>query len=363
MGQFDRTQVGTTDPLDICNGVAIFPSLGSFDAGINASSRSKDLVKKNTQILLYKFDIYFFYDLEIGLCGPAWATNMYVEGTADADHLQMTITDDDTAAGFFLGMLITLGLQVTITELVTHVTAHHWHPKVYQTWDTDLRINLTVKFDPIALLYTLITQSMNGGVSSAGSVSGLTSVSMYKQVSDNFSTGNVPFSFEPLLNFPINILPYVPAAGDILDACSDIGASLKSGPQISFGIPISMSIDKVMVENYQYDQLTFENGEVTSTSASEQDSDGKVSLEFKWTPSIDFRVGWFISFSLWSLFNVGANYTVSIIELLGIDTGSGPYSHALGTTVGETLNTAANESDRPTRLARVIFHDPETDQA
>ena len=359
MATIPRTKVGTSDPLNICDGVAIWPQLGSFDAGINIANRTQSLINSANQILIWKYDVYFYYNLQVGLCGPAWATYVDVGGSADANGLDMTIYDDSTAAGFFLGAIFTLGLRGALSQLVVHVTCSHWHPRVYTTWDTRLRFDLAVSIDFIKIIMSLIQGETDGEVEDEGDAIGMSSVSMYKMMSNRFNSGDGTFTIEPLLNFPIDILPYIPAFGEVIEACDDIGAKIKSGPMISLGLPVAMSIDQVMFDDHSYSSLTFNNGRVTSSTVQADSTGNEVQLEFKWTPSIDLRVGWFASFSLWSLFNFGANYTYSITELLGINTSTGTYTHTLGNTAGSAVLSSARPEGPPTKLAQVVFHDPE----
>ena len=359
MADITRTKVGTNDPLNICDGVAIWPQLGSFDAGVNIANRSQSLINSAQQILLWKYDIYFYYNLQVGLCGPAWATNLDVGGSSDENGLDMTIYDDNTGAGFFLGAIFTLGLRGAVAQLEYHVTCSHWHVSVYTTWSTNLRFNAAVSIDFIRVLLSLLQDDADGEVEDEGDAIGMSSFSMYKMMSNRFNSGNGTFTIEPLLNFPIDILPYIPEFGEVIEACDDIGAKIKSGPMISLGLPIAMSIDKVMANDYQYTDLHFDNGRVTSSTVSAFTTGNEVQLDFQWTPSIDLRLGWFANFSLWSLFSFGASYTFSIVDALGINTATGTYNHTLSNTMGSTELYAGLSDEKPTKLAKVVFHEPE----
>ena len=320
MANISRTKVGTNDPLDICNGVAIFPQAGSFSAGINLSNRTKPLIDANHRILLWKYDIYFYYNLEVGLCGPAWATWLDVDGYTSGNEVYLTIHDDETSAGFFLGAIFTLGLRANLWMLVPHFTCSHWHPRLYWTWSSKMGFNEAVRIDFIQILFSLIEGKLAGEVEDEGQKLGIHSFSMYAIKRDTFRSGDGSFRIEPIMNFPIDILPYIPELGEVIEACDDIGANLKSGPMVSFGIPVDMSLNAVDVDGQTYGSLSIDNGSVRGSGPAAAASVSSIGFEFKWSPSLDFRLGWFVSFSLWSLFNIGASFTFSVTGILGINT-------------------------------------------
>jgi hypothetical protein len=350
--------------LDLCSGVAIFPQAGSFFPGINQSSVLKTLINSHHRILLWKFDIYFYYDLELGLCGPGWAAWLDMDGKTEAnsDKVSLTIHEDQTSAGFFVGLVITLGMKIIVWQLTPHFSCHHWHPHIYSDWSTRLDFDLKIELDIIKLLMDLIKKALaegGGDVKDKGNVLGMRSYSMYAAKNDTFRTGDGSFRIEPLLNLPIDVLPEIPYVGDVIKACDDIGAKLKAGPVITFGIPVDMHLNAVKINDQTLGSLWVDNGSITGRRGTDTSTPTKLGVEFKWTPSIDFRLGWFISFSLFSLFHIGAQFTFSVTSLLGIDTSTGTHYHTLSNTIGGTLS-GLDTGGEPgqTKLAKVIFHDP-----
>jgi hypothetical protein len=325
------------------------------------------LIDSHHRILLWKFDIYFYYDLEIGLCGPGWAAWLDMDGEtkADSDKVSLTIHEDQTSAGFFVGVTITLGMKSIVWQLTPHFSCHHWHPHVYSDWSTRLDFDVKIELDLIGLLMDLIEKAIKeGGVTPAGSLGAIKSYSMYAAKNDTFRTGDGSFRIEPLLNLPIDVLTWIPEIGDVIKACDDIGAKLKAGPVITFGIPVDMHLNAVKINDQTLGSLWVDNGSITGRRGTDTSTPTKLGVEFKWTPSIDFRLGWFISFSLWHLFHVGAQFTFSVTSLLGIDTSTGTHYHTLSNTIGGTLSGLETGGEPgQMKLARVVFHDPDENAA
>src|SRR5947209_4272374 len=101
--------IGTSDPLNLCNGLPLFPVLGTQRAGVAASARNHKLFDRSATILITRLSVNAYGKYGFGVCGPAIAflsPNVDVLRTNSADgkgELSLTFNE---------GLLLTAGTFV-----------------------------------------------------------------------------------------------------------------------------------------------------------------------------------------------------------------------------------------------------------
>src|SRR5438045_4159418 len=107
MANIPTTKLGTSDPINICEGFNLFA--GNNAPGLDLGFQSgKTLFAISPQILAWIFDASAGYNFFMGVCGPSWAILFDAAGETNGNQLQLNITNDETAAGFAMGLSLEL---------------------------------------------------------------------------------------------------------------------------------------------------------------------------------------------------------------------------------------------------------------
>lgn len=356
------TELATSDPLDLCKGLAIFPKLGTLRAGIANSGVSHTLLNKSATILAWRGSATLSYDLFIGICGPSFATKFRLEGRASGKSLDMKVSDDSMEAGMFIG--VTLGLPISVN--LQEWWPDHWYTPWQGSWHNKGNFSVNPRIDLLGVILCLILQALDDD-------------SIFKEINTfvpgligawgligtaggGFSNDRGSMSATPTFNVPVNILPLIPDVGEALESMNEIGLCLATGPQFGIGVPVTLQLESVHLDDKSFPISTWTDDDSFRAEGYHDapTRPDRLSAGFSHEPGLTFTLGWFASASLWKLFRISASVSIDILDLLGIHIKLGKYQNSLDNTVGSTRvsNCEPCQAEREAARLKVVFEDP-----
>lgn len=362
MVDIKKTELATSDPLDLCKGFALFPNLGTVRAGISSGGKSRNILSKSAHILVLKGDFRFSYELLMGVCGPSYAIKYDLEGTGSGKRIDMKVSNDEMWAGFFIGVTI----QFPMEGKVEYWKPGHWYSPWKGHWHDIGSFSIDPKIDLLGLILYAIIKIL-------GSDSALAQVNNFLPGlvgswgftafnKDGFVAGGGTMKAEPVMNIPINIIPLIPEIGEVDEALNKIGLKIASGPNIGIGIPVSVDFNKVDLDGHAYTSPQWNSSGFSATGDDEVPADPQnMSTRVAHTPGLTFLIGWFASASLFKLFRISATLNLDVLGILGLKIDLGTYNNTLSNTVGSEFvdscdSCGAGQTAGP---VKVIFEEPD----
>jgi len=363
MVDINKTELATSDPLDLCKGFALFPSLGTARAGISSGSHGATILSKSASLLVLRGGFSFAYQLLMGVCGPSYAIKFDLEGSSDGKQIDMKVSNDEMWAGFFVG--VTIGFPFSAS--LQYWAPDHWYTPWKGHWHNISSFSINPKIDLLGLILFAIIKIL-------GSDSALSQINNFLPGlvgswgftgtnSQGFVAGGGTMTAEPVMNIPINIIPLIPAIGEIDEALNDIGLKIASGPNIGIGIPVHTTITDVDLDGRGYNEVSWNSSGFTASGIYDvPDSPYKMTAYMTHTPDLTFLIGWFASVSLFKLFSISGTLNFDVLGILGLSIKLGTYKNSLTNLVGSLTVDACNTCGAQTQAAspvKVIFEEPE----
>lgn len=362
MVDINKTELATSDPLDLCKGFALFPGLGAARAGISSGGKSAVILKKSANLLVLKGDFSFSYEVLMGVCGPSYAIKYDLEGTGSGKQIDMKVSNDEMWAGFFIGVTI----QFPMYGKVEYWKPGHWYSPWKGHWHDLGSFSIDPRIDLLGLILYAIIKIL-------GSDSALAQVNNFLPGlvgswgftafnTEGFVKGGGTMKAEPVMNIPINIIPLIPEIGEVDEALNKIGLKIASGPNIGIGIPVSVDLGKVDLDGHAYENPSWNSGGFSATGDDDVPTDPQnMSTRVTHTPGLTFLIGWFASASLFKLFRISATLNLDVLGILGLKIDLGTYNNTLSNTVGSEFvdscdSCGAGQTASP---VKVIFEEPE----
>ena len=347
-------KIGTSDPINLCDGFALFPGIGTARAGVAENNQSTTVLNTHPTILLWRFSAKAGYTLFMGVCGPAYALLFSVpelqwSDVAGQQQVRMRVSGDDLQAGFFIGLTIDLNLNFSIMESV----AIHWYTPWKRKWEGKFSFNFDLKFDLINLILTVIllilkedgkTDTLLQKVNSIAP-SLLGTWGMFDEKKNQFASNAGTLEVNPTFTVPINLVPYIPGLSEIDEGLQVILGYLRAGPSVGISIPTTVSLAKITIDGNAYPISSVDSsGNVTAEgSAKIAAAPETAGVELEHKPGFDIDFGVFAAVGVLKLFNLSASYSFPVLALLGITVAAGPFSNTLSTSIANT-ETAKNEN-------------------
>lgn len=356
------TELATSDPLDLCKGLAIFPKLGTVRAGIASSSVFHTLLSKSVTILAWRGSASLAYDLFFGICGPSFAVKFRLEGSGSGKTLDMTVSDDSMEAGMFIGASLSLPISVSLQEW----WPDHWYTPWRGSWHDKGGFSINPRVDLLGVILYLILKALDDDSAFKkinNFLPGLIgSWGMIGHAQGGFSRDRGTMRASPSFNVPVNILPLIPEAGEVVRGLKDIGLSVATGPQFGIGVPVTLELESVELDffPYQISQWTSDDSFRCEGSFPVASHAALLATHFSHEPGLTFTVGWFGSLSLWKLFRISGSVSIDILGMLGIHIDLGKHQNSLGNFVGHTSVSRCEpcQAEREAARLKVIFEDP-----
>lgn len=347
-----ETVIATSDPLSICNGFALFPALGTLRTGYVGTGMAGTIFSiSNEQILLFRLSASATYEVVFGLCGPAYAAKLALEGSTDNKTLELTVVEDELQAGILFGLSLKFAFNIKLDTIQLKWVWDGWNSHFTSTWNQLANFQINFDLDVIELIYELIKE----GLSEEGeetvikkvpvlSKSLIGSWGMYDERSGSFASNGGEMVATPTLNLPIDITPMIEPVAELNLALKVLFSRLSFGPLIGIQMPVTVKMKTVTLDSTKYSNLTFADGKMGGTTTGTDPSNPtKLSVELDHTAGFDLAFGIFLNLNLVKLFNVGFSTTWPLLKTLGIQPNAGPYANNLSNTIGKKTGKACSE--------------------
>ncbi len=341
------TTLETSPSLDICQGFAIIPALGTLRASVQGSNVQRQLLNINYTSWFINVIVDVRWSYFFGICGPAWAMNTEVGGNFDnPDQPAVQLNwagkyGDGTQDGFAGGIQVGLEFAVTWNYDI-------FPPRIFPRLqgNGEFRINILKTF-----LDFLISRASAGGSGAKGSDKPRTSsqgtldFDMFQTKNGEWkSKGNIQMTpgIEGTLNV-IDLIPFTKAANALLQR---FGGTIIAGPVVQVGFPITIAPSEIVIGKQSYNNLRFDAnrtiGDRNAGGDKADNPDTKLTLNIKQTSRVEVRVGIELAISHSRFGYFGQKWTWSIVDfisaLAGVPLGTDTDAfNALENTIG-TVN-------------------------
>jgi len=368
MTKINKTLIATSAPISVCKGLALFPQIGTSRAGVSASGTTGSIFSTKDTLLLWRLTADAGYDVFMGLCGPAYAVEMDVEGEADKGQVELTVSGDELQAGFFFGLTVGLHFSIDLEQYTTRIVWKGWHSHLESKWENVASIGPSIEVDMIDLILTVILLALEESGQEDTLLQKvdkftpklLGSWGMYDEQKNTFVENGGKMVAKPTFNIPIDITSMVPALKAVNESLKAFFCHFGTGPQIGVQIPVTVELNKIKLDSTEYADLSFSKGKVSGKTAGTDPSAPKeLGLTLNHTPNFDLTLGVFASLQICKLFNVSGSVSIPILSMLGISPKLGTYSNDLKNDIGsESVASCGCGSLKGARLVEVIFDEP-----
>lgn len=263
--------IGTSDPLDLTQGLPLFPGLGTARAGLAASSRSYKLFEVPILIVCTRLKIAAYAGYAFGVVGPAIAF-LSRRVSVVRDNIpgggQLTLTFEDGLrmdAGAFVGAYVTGGVSGALQVYLPKP----WYKFWAFTWVTAFNFEKDFRIDLLDLMFTLINyllrQRPNGTSFTKDTQNRLreTKLDLQGFGMAGSSTGVTPnLTATPGVTAVLNFANYVPKLREINLALAKIGGEISFGPTSHFQYPVTFNFTGFTVTGgiEGADEATYQTG-------------------------------------------------------------------------------------------------------
>jgi hypothetical protein len=375
-----KTTLGTSDPIDICDGLALFKSgtpreARALQLGFHST---RTLLKTNPQVLAWRFNVDAGYTVFAGVCGPAYALRFDVEGETTGDKISLKVTNDETAAGFMFGITAELFLNFSIDSLAIRFIADGWNSRFAEEWGTVLSTRVSVSLDLVEILRDFLLKLFGARPDQKNTKlekqkktlpERVASWGMYDYQKGSFAANNGSFQVNPSFSIPINLVALTKTLPPPLNALYLADQALQKfwggaelGPRFTVSVPVSVKLTAITVMDAVYENITFKDGMLTGTGGREIANPRAMAASLSEQPGFDIQLEFYISISVCKLFSLDASVPlVNITGLLGIKIAPGPFSHVVGSDIGggpSNLRHAVHDERTAAAPIEVILEDP-----
>ncbi|RYG46826.1 hypothetical protein EON79_09075 [bacterium] len=350
MANLPSTVLGTSDPVDLCKGFALFPALGTIRAGIQTGNSTKSLFNVSPQVLMWRFNANASYGIFMGICGPAYGFRYEAQGSTDNGTLTMNVSDDIAAGGILMGLNLDFQATISVQRLSFEWVWDGWNSHITTSWENAFNVTPEIQVDFIGLILAIILyindqqegSSKNQLMSKVGSFAPglLGSWGFYDQQADQLGDGDGSMTFEPALLIPINLANLVPQLAEINKGLAVIWGGFGVGPQFGISIPTTATVTGFSVDSSQYTNLQWDGGTATGTGGTEIASPKTLGCSIQHRPGMDFQFGVWAQVYALKLFEIGFSEAVDMLQLLGIEPKFGPYDNSVSSPIGGGPNSA-----------------------
>jgi hypothetical protein len=335
------TTIGTGGPtgeLNLDEGLALFPKLGTARAGVSISGHSNALFDTGVTVLFSRLKASAYYGFFIGMVGPAVAfrfqSDVSMTNTSGGGTVTVDLPQQEMVAGMKIGMLFAGGLSVKEQLYLPS----SWYSPWKFTWRTVFDETKSFEIDLLALFAKLInyllTQGAQAGLweeDTANTLAKFVPGKTFKFIGNgkgmigpaNSLTATASYTF------PINLVTYIPALASFVKLLGRIKGDLSFGPALALAMPVSLGLSKFTIEGGQgsgfkadYGSLTYTSTGVIATGPTPFPDDASPS---KLTTTVSYSSGFTVALSCYfrlsvcKIFSVSLNTaSLDLLNLLGI---------------------------------------------
>lgn len=372
MLEIPKTVIATSDPLNLCNGFALFPTSESQrrSKGVSETKAGTIFDLENISIIVLRFSANAKYEVNMGFCGPGYAIKMECEGKSQNNVLELTVKDDELAAGMFFGLTISLSLNLMLDIIkINGIVWDGWHTHLETSWKRLADVNVKLEFDVLEILFEVIMAAIghtgaNGeAFEKTFSETFKSSWGFYDSRINTFVKNNGEMAAYPGNNLQIDFSSKFPDMIPINAAMAAFHGHISFGPVFGYQIPVKVNMKSVTLGTTKYSGASFkaDTGKINFTTTASQSPDATtMTVELQHTVGFDVTAGIFYNINIAKLFNIGASISFPLFDLLGWHpTIGGPYYNNLSNTIGKTTAKACSAcGTTPTSLMEVIFETP-----
>ena len=332
MADFPDVKIGTSDPLDLAQGLA-FLGITPARAGISSTHTAETFFNFGTTLLFTRLRASAFYEILIGLVGPAAAFLMDpVHVTTESNGLLKLDFSEATSefqAGLFAGFTFGAGAQVSVD---LYLPSAWYSPWKFQ-WKNVFNSQVAVEFDFIELFFTLIDylldQAADDGLMTRDE-SGRKFFDSGVLSTWNFSGENRKSLFEaprgtlqaiPSLRIPINMVDYIPLMRELNKKLHSVKGELGFGPAVTVELPVTLSLNSFTVEDGQgpgtsevYEIAQYQEQTIIATGRDFTTVPSELTTNVSLSTGFDLDISWYIKVSACKIFDLSAN--IQIVDLL-----------------------------------------------
>lgn len=376
MAEIAKTDIGTTRPVQLCDGKPMIPSMGKVSAGLDGQ---KTMFKSNWTLLGFQFILDFNFKYFFGLCGPAWGACMYVEGNTSGKNVSLAVSGDEVGAGVINGTMIGLGFAGSIKYYSCWVSKWHWWgPEFACGWNTSNDVNVNIPLDPIKLAikgYELITgkkppvqESSEPLPITSNAFSNVQAHGVNDFKSGKFAENGGMLKANPHFAIPINIwniavnmdesaAAFSGSAVALNEAMKAMSIKLEFGPSFGLAFPVTVQMSEIYLNGVKYDNLSFSNGIISGTTTGTPPSSiTDINVKVSQTTGLDFYFGIFGTISWKEVIKIGGEIGFNMLKtMFGINPETGPFSYDFPNTTGASLAKACGTCGTNTGLYEVVF--------
>jgi len=380
MPTINRTVIGTSDPVDICKGFALFAhNARAIQLGYNVT---KTLIAANPQVVAWRFNVDAGYSIFAGVCGPSFAFRFDAQGQTTGDRISLNITNDETAAGFVFGVTAELFLNFSIEQMNIKFVADGWNTRFEEDWATTISSRVSISLDLVEVIRDLVLKYLVAKPKQKDTKleknesklpQRVKSYGMFDYKKGQFATNGGALDVSPSFALPLNLVPFTkafppPTNGLYVadQALQRFWGGLELGPRLTIAIPVRINFTHITVMDATYRNLTFNGATVTGTGGREIPNPRHLSFGLQETPGFEINLEFFINVSVCKLFSLEASVAIAnLVALLGIKVALGPFAHVASSTIGggprATAHGFHDERDDLTAATpiEVIFEDVE----
>jgi hypothetical protein len=252
--------IGTSDPIDLCQGLPLVPSFGTARAGATGAARSEKLFDVGITILATRINASSYYSWGFGVCGPAigfLSRNVDVlrENVGSRGQLTLTFNEGlEMQAGLFVGAFVGIGLTLSVQ---LYLPRPWW--KVWSfAWQDAFAINVGYNIDLLALLVQLIQHMLSRNSKSSFVADNqnrlrdaLPDLKQTFAMVDSAGSRNAvekDLTATPQLTLPFNLVNYFPPLKALNDGLAKIGGEMSVGPSLLLQFPVKLNFTGFTVE-------------------------------------------------------------------------------------------------------------------
>jgi hypothetical protein len=390
MPDFPTTTIETSSALDICQGFALIPALGTARAAVQGSNVQRDLFSVvNYTVIATRINLNLRWSYFVGVCGPAYAYSTHVSGSTDGANASFNFGGkyganggnlDGVAGGVQFGVELAFTFGFRAEQLLPRVTCYStWDCRTEWYWGELLSAAQEVRLNLISLIFSVIvgvaaTKGVNAEspVPPKASPVGPLGISLSQTVFGGLRN-NGEATVNPNIQVPINLADYIPVVGQINGALVRFAGGLSLGPVIGIGFPVTVRPTQIWVNTQGYSNFTRSNGQTVGTRAWDAAwHPNQVVIQMTHSVGVDLRVGVYAQLTLLKVFSVGITLVWGIGELFssftGVDLAFAQYATYVANTTGavnnnlgampDAPNSRSTAQAAPAKKTRVVFHKP-----
>jgi hypothetical protein len=349
-----NTLLATSNPVDICRGFALFPAVGTVRAGVSTSAPFNRVIDiGRTEVVVFAFSLGVGFQVQIGMCGPAYGIAMTVDALYDESRASIGIQRDQTAAGFFFGFSVRVEITGGLEALEgIEWSGDRWASSPVARWSTALDIDLAFEIDLISLILSFIVGRLGEDSRTGTRIDTATTVlpitgqtfSLLDTARNEINSSQGRYTVSPRIDIPINIATLVARSSAplkaALKALEKTGSEIAFGPQISIIFPIDFWIAGFEIDTAQYytNPRWEDIGVVFARTGGRVPAvPRRITVAIRHTAGarIGLAVGLFFNFTFFKVFSAGATWQIELPNLLNLNTNPRLIENRISNNVGQ----------------------------